>query len=90
MRCGPDGTIDIVTIDGANHRFRDGYWWNEEARGWIPWAGSMLGAGYHATRAELRRRGKWLAEFEAACPPRHWREIEAERAAARDAGGTDG
>jgi hypothetical protein len=50
----------------------------------------MLGAGYHATRAELRRRGKWLAEFEAACPPRHWREIEAERAAARDAGGTDG
>lgn len=81
MRCGPDGTIDIVTIDGVGHRFRDGYWWNEEGRGWIPWAGSMLGAGYHATQAELRRRGRWLAEFEAACPPRHWQEIEADRRA---------
>ncbi|WP_430912743.1 recombinase family protein [Methylobacterium sp. sgz302541] len=72
MYCHDDGHIDILTVDGGTHRFRDGYWWNEEARGWIPWAGSMFGMGYQATKAELRRRAKWLAEAEAKRPPRRW------------------
>lgn len=81
MRCQPDGRIEITTIDGAEHFFRDGFWWNAEARGWIPWAGSMFGMGYRATRAELRRRGRWLAEFEAACPPLSGAEVEKVRQA---------
>ena len=72
MLCQPDGHIEITTVDGAQHRFRDGFWWNEEVRGWIPWAGAMFGMGYKATRAELRRRAAWLAEAEAACPPLSW------------------
>ncbi|MGU3476553.1 recombinase family protein [Methylobacterium sp. D48H] len=62
MRCMPDGHIEIETIDGRGHRFRDGYWWNEEVRDWIPWAGAMFGGGYRATRAELVRRRIWLEE----------------------------
>ena len=76
MRCHPDGRIEIDTIDGGRHLFRDGYWWNEEYKGWIPWAGSMFGMGYRATRAELRRRGAWLAEAEAAHPPMYWQDVE--------------
>ncbi|MGX7703893.1 recombinase family protein [Methylobacterium sp. Gmos1] len=79
MRCQPDGLIEVETIDGAAHRFRDGFWWNEEARGWMPWAGSMFGMGYRATKAELRRRAAWLAEAEAACPPLSWRDVEKKR-----------
>lgn len=72
MYCQEDGHIDIGTIDGGKHRFRDGYWWHEDARAWIPWAGSAMGMGYRATKAELRRRAAWLAEAEAKQPPRKW------------------
>jgi hypothetical protein len=36
----------------------------------------MFGMGYRATRAELRRRGAWLAEAEAAHPPMYWQDVE--------------
>ena len=61
MLCHPDGTIVITTIDGREHRFRDGYWWYEPDDMWVPWAGAMLGGGYQANKAELARRGIWLA-----------------------------
>lgn len=72
MYCHDDGHIDIGTIDGGRHRFRDGYWWHEEAQAWIPWAGAMIGMGYRATKAELARRAAWLAEAEARRPSLRW------------------
>lgn len=78
--CTPDGHVAIRTVDGRDHLFRDGFWWNAEANGWMPWAGSMFGSGYHATKAEIRRRAQWLAEAEAAFPPLSWVGMEARKA----------
>lgn len=77
MACMPDGHVAIRTVDGRDHLFRDGFWWNAEANGWMPWAGSLFGMGYHATKAELLRRAQWLAEAEAASPPLSWADMEA-------------
>ena len=66
MWCNMDGSIDIFTIDGAAHQFRDGYWFCEEhgERGnWLPWVGSMVGGGYAADKAELQRRRVWLEDW---------------------------
>jgi hypothetical protein len=65
MRCMPDGHVKIMTIDGRSHLFRNGFWWCEEAREWVPWVGSMFGLGWRATRAELALRAAWLVEAEA-------------------------
>ncbi|MCJ2117003.1 recombinase family protein [Methylobacterium sp. J-001] len=70
MRCMPDGHVEIGTIDGRHHLFRDGYWWCEEAIYWVPWAGSMFGMGHYATKAELARRRAWLDEAEKVNEPR--------------------
>lgn len=70
MLCQSDGLIEVVTVDGARHRFRDGYWWDEETRTWVPWAGAFFGGGYRATRKELKRRGEWLAAFAADRTPK--------------------
>ncbi|BAQ45830.1 recombinase family protein [Methylobacterium aquaticum] len=72
MDCYEDGLIEIGTIDGGTHRFRDGYWWHKESQAWLPWAGAMAGMGSRATKAELARRAAWLAEAEAARPPLRW------------------
>ena len=60
MWCYPDGQVEIFTIDGGYHLFRDGYWWNDEDRIWAPSVGAMTGIPYRATRAELARRAEWL------------------------------
>ncbi|MCJ2050076.1 recombinase family protein [Methylobacterium sp. J-070] len=62
MWCYPDGNIEIFTIDGGYHAFRDGYWWNEADRIWVPSVGAMTGIPYRATKAELARRAKWLGQ----------------------------
>lgn len=72
MYCHDDGHIDIGTIDGCRHRFRDGYWWHEPSRTWLPWSGAMMGMGTRATKAELARRAAWLAEAEGARPELKW------------------
>lgn len=66
MRCHPEGYIDIETIDGGIHLFRDGYYWNAEEEMWLPWAGAMFGGGYWATKKELARRRIWLEEAQRA------------------------
>ncbi|MEH3061500.1 MAG: recombinase family protein [Methylobacterium radiotolerans] len=70
MRCMPDGRVEIETIDGRSHLFRDGYWWNAEYLFWMGWAGSMFGMGYYATKAELARRRAWLEEEERVNEPK--------------------
>ncbi|MBN6820630.1 recombinase family protein [Methylobacterium radiotolerans] len=62
MWCHPEGYIDILTIDGEIHLFRDGYWWCAEEELWVPWAGAAFGGGYWATKKELARRRVWLEE----------------------------
>lgn len=62
MWCHPDGHIDILTIDGQDHLFRDGYWWCPEEEMWLAWAGAAFGGGYWATKKELARRRVWLEE----------------------------
>ncbi|CAO4145419.1 hypothetical protein LPLAFNJD_LOCUS1936 [Methylorubrum aminovorans] len=71
MWCHPDGYVDILTIDGGIHLFRDGYWWDPEEEMWLPWAGAMLGGGYWATKKELARRAVWLAEARAVREAKH-------------------
>lgn len=68
MWCHPDGHIEIFTIDGGYHLFRDGYWWNDEDRIWVPSVGAMTGIPYRATRAELARRAEWLGHAYRAAP----------------------
>ncbi|MGC5779952.1 recombinase family protein [Methylobacterium sp. NFXW15] len=62
MWCYPDGCIEIFTIDRGYHLFRDGYWWNDDDRIWVPSVGAMTGIPYRATRAELARRAQWLEQ----------------------------
>ncbi|ACS39456.1 hypothetical protein [Methylorubrum extorquens] len=73
------GHVDIGTIDGGGHRFRDGYWWHEPSKVWLPWSGSMKGMGSRATKEEFARRAAWLAEAEAKRPPLHWDRDRKER-----------
>ena len=62
MWCYPDGIIEIFTIDSGYHVFRDGYWWNDEHRIWVPSVGSMTGIPYNATKAEMDRRSAWVRQ----------------------------
>ncbi len=62
MWCYPDGQIEIFTIDGGYHLFRDGYLWNDEDRIWVPSVGAMTGIPYRATKAEMARRAEWLGQ----------------------------
>ncbi|WP_422230739.1 recombinase family protein [Methylorubrum rhodinum] len=62
MWCYPDGNIEIFTIDGGFHAFRDGYWWNEAERIWVPSVGAMTGIPNRGTKAEMARRAEWLEQ----------------------------
>lgn len=68
MWCYPDGHVEIFTIDGGYHLFRDGYWWNEEDQIWVPSVGAMTGIPYRGTKAEMARRAEWLEQAYQAAP----------------------
>jgi len=68
MWCYPDGQVEIFTNDGGYHLFRDGYWWNDEDRIWVPSVGAMTGIPYRATAAELARWAEWLGHAYRAAP----------------------
>lgn len=58
MRCGQDGHIDIVAIDGSGHRFRDGYWLHDGR--WHPSGPGLFGFFRKITKKEEERRRAWL------------------------------
>lgn len=63
MWCYPDGSIDVITVDGGYHCFRDGFMWHDEDGIWIPSAMAIAHGGQTATKAEMARRQTWLREF---------------------------
>lgn len=63
MWCFPDGGIDVITVDGGYHCFRDGFMWHDDDGIWIPSAMALAHGGQTATKAEMARRQAWLREF---------------------------
>lgn len=58
MRCDRVGHVDIVAIDGSEHRFRDGYWLHEGR--WHPPGYGLFGFAPRISKKEETRRRAWL------------------------------